>query len=218
MKIIAINASPRKEWNTAKLLSYSLEGALSKGANTQLIHLYDVDFKGCKSCFSCKKKGSKSLGKCSCKDGLTPILETIEKSDGLILGSPCYLGTPVGAMHSFLERLIYPYVSYDQDITTYCNKKMPVGFIYTMNANEERMKNVGFDQPVRHIANILKEHFGYSEWLLVNDTYQFDDYSQYFASKHDLQAKEKRLNEVFPLECTKAYEMGARFAAGLDIT
>ena len=29
------------------------------GAETELVHLYDIDFKGCKSCFACKLKDSK---------------------------------------------------------------------------------------------------------------------------------------------------------------
>ena len=52
MKAIAINGSPRKDWNTATLLKKSLEGAASVGAETKLIHLYDLSFKGCYSCFA----------------------------------------------------------------------------------------------------------------------------------------------------------------------
>ena len=63
MKVIAINGSPRKKWNTAILLEKALEGAASQGADTELVHLYDLDFKGCSSCFSCKLKGGKSYGK-----------------------------------------------------------------------------------------------------------------------------------------------------------
>lgn len=47
MKVMGFNGSPRKKWNTAILLSKALEGAASQGAETELIHLYDIDFKGC---------------------------------------------------------------------------------------------------------------------------------------------------------------------------
>ena len=60
MKVMAINGSPRKEWNTATLLEKALEGAASQGAETELIHLYDLSFKGCKSCFACKTRGGES--------------------------------------------------------------------------------------------------------------------------------------------------------------
>ncbi|XWX63056.1 flavodoxin family protein [Desulfitobacterium sp. AusDCA] len=48
MKVIAINGSPRKNKNTATLLNKALEGA-----ETELIHLYDLNYKGCVSCFAC---------------------------------------------------------------------------------------------------------------------------------------------------------------------
>ena len=51
MKVIAINGSPRKKWNTATLLNRSLEGAASFGAETEYIHLYDLDYQGFISCF-----------------------------------------------------------------------------------------------------------------------------------------------------------------------
>ena len=54
MHVIAINGSPRKNWNTATLLNKALEGASSQGATTELIHLYGLNFKGCVSCFACK--------------------------------------------------------------------------------------------------------------------------------------------------------------------
>ncbi len=75
MKVIAINGSPRKKWNTATLLGHALEGAALKGAETELVHLYDLDFKGCVSCFACKTRGGKSYGKCAVKDDLKPLFE-----------------------------------------------------------------------------------------------------------------------------------------------
>ena len=71
MKVLAVNGSPRKNWNTATLLRKALEGAASQGAETEFIHLYDLNFKGCQSCFACKTIGGKSYGKCARKDDIT---------------------------------------------------------------------------------------------------------------------------------------------------
>ena len=101
MNVIAFNGSPRKKWNTATLLERALEGAQSYGATTELIHLYDLNFKGCISCFSCKTKGGKSYGRCAVKDDLTPIFAAVEETDAVILGSPIYLGRVSGEMSSF---------------------------------------------------------------------------------------------------------------------
>ena len=71
MKVIAFNSSPRRDWNTAMLLRRALEGAESLGAETKLVHLNDLSFRGCQSCFACKARGGKSYGKCAVRDELT---------------------------------------------------------------------------------------------------------------------------------------------------
>ena len=100
MKIIAVNGSPRKNWNTHILLENALNGAKELGAETELINLYDYNYKGCTSCFACKRKGV-TLNKCAMKDDLEPILQKITECDGLILGSPIYYVSVTGEMKSF---------------------------------------------------------------------------------------------------------------------
>ena len=87
MKAIAVNGSPRKTWNTTTLLSMALEGAKSAGVETERVHLYELRFTGCTSCFACKKKGNTNLGVCSMKDGISDILIRISTSDVLLLGN-----------------------------------------------------------------------------------------------------------------------------------
>jgi multimeric flavodoxin WrbA len=210
MKVLAINGSPRKQCNTATLLNKALEGASSNGAETEIVNLYDLNFVGCTSCFSCKLKDGKSYGHCGFKDEITPLLERIEDVDVLILGSPIYLGTSTGVMRSFLERLVFPYLVYDTNRTSLFPKKLPVGFIYTMGANEKFIKDLSIDQHVKINEMILGMIFGLSESLMVMDTYQFNDYSNYVNS-FDVEEKAKRRREVFPIDCEKAFEMGVKF-------
>lgn len=213
MKIVVINGSPRKSWNTATLLNKAIEGAASQGAKTELVHLYDLTYKGCESCFSCKLKGGKSYGRCAVKDDLTPILSRIADAGALILGSPIYLGVTTGEMRSFLERLTFPYLVYDRERSSLFTKKMPVGFIYTMGAPESRVREAGYERQFKLMESIMSRIFkGPSESLVVTDTYQFDDYSKYVATGMDVEAKARRRREVFPEDCRKAYDMGARFA------
>ena len=144
MKVMAFNGSPRKKWNTATLLANALKGAASQGAETELIHLYELNFKGCISCFACKTKGGKSYGRCAVKDDLTPILQRVEQADAIILGSPIYFGTVSGEMHSFMERLLFPFFTYTDPPQSLLPKKIPTGFIYTMGITEEVMKEWGY--------------------------------------------------------------------------
>ncbi|TEB07139.1 2-amino-4-deoxychorismate dehydrogenase [Pelotomaculum schinkii] len=212
MKVIAFNGSPRKNWNTATLLDHALKGAASQGADTELIHLYDYNYKGCISCFACKLKGGKSYGRCVVDDDLKPILEKVEETDAIILGSPIYFGVTTGGMRSFLERLMFQYLVYDANYSSLFKRRIPTGFIYTMNVNQRRLEEMAYQQNLKGTEMAMKRTFGASEALFVTDTYQFDDYSKYETSAFNVEEKAKRRKEVFPVDCQKAFEMGVKFA------
>ncbi len=212
MKIMAFNGSPRKTWNTATLLAKALEGAASKGAETELVHLYDLTFNGCISCFACKTKGGKSYGRCAVRDGLTPILKRIEEADALILGSPIYFGNVTGEMRSFMERLFFQYLTYTDPVQSLAPRKIKTGFIYTMNITEAQMQQFGVGQCIANNERVLAMLFGSVESLCSYDTLQFDDYSKVLATRFDPKAKAERRKTVFPEDCRKAYELGVRMA------
>lgn len=210
MRVLAFNGSPRKKWNTATLLQRALDGAASNGAATEMVHLYDLDYKGCVSCFACKRRGGASFGRCVLKDGLAPVLERIREADAIILGSPIYFARMTGEMRSFMERLLFPYLEYADPWRSLFPRKINTGIIYTMNITEEEMKalRMGYSLDVNEM--ILKMIFGASETLYCYDTYQFENYSEVVADRIDVEAKERRRRETFPKDCEKAYEMGVR--------
>jgi multimeric flavodoxin WrbA len=210
MKVIAVNGSPRRKWNTATLLKESLEGAITQGAETELVHLYDVKFRGCISCFACKTIDGPSYGHCIVKDGLTPLLQKIETTDVLILGSPVYFGTVAGEMRSFMERLFFPYMTYTDPPGSLFPRKIRTGFIYTLGATEELANARGVDKHIAFNELFMKLIFGDTETICSYDTYQFEDYSKVFAPRWDPEKKAKRRAEIFPLDCKRALEMGVR--------
>lgn len=213
MRAIAVNGSPRKAGNTAELLGKALEGAAAAGAETRIIHLYDLSFKGCTSCFACKRKNGRWIGHCAMRDGLTDVLEEITTSDVLLLGSPIYLGDVTGEMRSFFERLIFTNLSYEDSCRSYFKGTISTGFIYTMNVTEEVMEAAGYRYVFETHQRFLKEILnGASEYLPITDTCQFDDYSQYAASKFDERHKDQVRAEWFPSDCQKAFDMGKRLA------
>ena len=216
MKVLAFNGSPRKTWNTATLLKHALKGAASRGAATELIHLYDLNFKGCISCFKCKTIGGQSYGRCAVKDGLTPILQKVAAADALILGSPIYFATVTGEMRSFMERLLFPFLTYTEPPQSLFPRQMPTGFIYTMNVTAEIAQDWGYGQHFDKNAQYLQMIFGTSEPLCCFDTYQFKDYAKVLATRFDAAHKAKRRQEIFPQDCAKALEMGIRFSQVVD--
>lgn len=215
MNIIAINGSPRKKWNTATLLQNALEGAAERAAqaghaaSTELVHLYEQDYKGCISCFACKKIGGKSYGHCAVKDGLTPILERVAEADVLLLGSPIYFYTETGEMRSFLERLLFPYLSYTPGYQPLFPRPLPTGLVYTMNIPEDKMADYQQDRAVKATWAVTRKIFGSCELFLCTDTFQFDDYSKYVSTSWDPVAKARRREEAFPQDCARARDLGA---------
>ena len=212
MKALAINGSPRKNWNTATLLEHALSGCRDGGAETEMVHLYSHTYQGCTSCFSCKRIGGPSYGRCGIRDELTPILDRAHVADILILGSPFYFHTEHGEMRSFMERLLFPYLTYTPDYAAIFPRKISTAFVYTMNVPEERMHLVNQDSSVSASQSTMARIFGSCEVLLCTDTYQFDDYSKYLSTMFDAEAKARRRKDVFPLDCERAYELGTRLA------
>ncbi len=214
MKLLAINGSPRKAWNTATLLEHACEGAESAGAEARLIHLADLNYSGCTSCFACKRLGGNSYGRCAIDDDLTPLLaEVEEEADAVILGTPIYLGAETGLMRNLMERLFFPYITYSNGPNIF-PRDVRAGFIYTMNMNREQLADIGLQSRVELNEYLLRVVLGDAESLLCCDTYQFSDYSLYESSIFDPNAKAKRRAEVFPQDCEAAYEMGVRFVGG----
>ncbi|MFT9056823.1 MAG: flavodoxin family protein [Ethanoligenens sp.] len=219
MKTIAINGSPRKSWNTATMLQKALDGAQSKGSETKLVHLYDLNYKGCISCFACKRKDSKFIGHCAMRDDLTDVLEEIISADVLLVGSPIYLGDITGAARSFLERLVFMNLSYGrpgesaQGHGSNFNGKINTGFIYTMNIPAERVGPVGYQYNFDLHKRYLGLLNGEVKSLIVPDTYQFDDYQKYDALHFDERHKAKVKEEQFPVYCQQAFDLGAELAS-----
>lgn len=214
MKVMAFNGSPRKKWNTATLLQNVIDGAASQGAATSLIHLYDLDYKGCISCFACKTRGGKSYGTCAVRDDLTDIYAEIREADAIVLGSPIYFGDVCGEIRSFLERLLFPYLVYSSPPRTLFPRKIRTAWIYSMNLPEEMTRQMGYDRLFNQNERVMRMVFGHSESLMSYDTLQFEDYSKMVADRFDVGQKEKRRREVFPQECRKAFALGVALAGG----
>jgi len=210
MKAIAINGSPRKDWNTGILLNKALEGAESKGTDTEIIHLYDYTFKGCISCFACKTREGKSYGNCAVKDDMTPIYDKIKDVDILFLGSPIYFGDVTGEMRSFIERLLFPYLVYSMPRKNLFPHKISVGLIYTMNCPEDFIPKVGYERLFKSNEEVMNMVLGKAESLMSYETYQFEDYSKIVADGIDEAKRKKRHDEVFPVDCENAFKLGEK--------
>ncbi|MBQ1834193.1 MAG: flavodoxin family protein [Oscillospiraceae bacterium] len=207
-KIIAVNAGPRIGWNTETLISEASKGAEAAGAAVERFDLFRLErYTGCISCFGCKKE--KFKGHCVCRDALTPILDAIRGSDGLIIGSPIYLSELTASFRALYERLVFQNLTYNLE-TPCCNERpIPVLLIMTSNAPDTNYLGLA-----RNYQQILSSFVGPTEILVSGNTLQLRDYSKtdWPWSRFDPEAKKLRHETVFPQECKKAYDMGMALA------
>ena len=207
-KIFIIDGGPRKNFNTASMLQKFAEGAssVSDQIEVKTVRLYGMDYKGCMSCMACKIKG-KASNVCKYKDALTPILEEIAQSDGLVMGSPIYFGDVTGQMRTFLERLAFPWLSYN-DYSMTAPKRMPVVLMETMNGTPERNNSQGYGSMEYCITAALGE----PERLIAYNTYQVKNYDRFELASFSEEAKRQWRDEHWEQDLQKAFEAGRRMA------
>lgn len=206
-KIIVINAGPRKDWNTDRLIKEAARGAESSGAQTEYIDLFQLEkYTGCISCFGCKLP--KTFGKCICRDGLYDVLEKIRNADGLIIGSPNYLGNLTASFRALYERLVFQSLTYNKE-TPCCNThKIPVLLIMTSNCSEAAYDAVGYTEMLEQYRRTLSNFVGETSLLTCGDTLQVSDYSRYDWTMFDPEAKKQHHEEAFGTYLQKAFQMG----------
>lgn len=203
-KIVVVNAGPRKGWNTDTIITEAARGAEEAGAQIIRFDLFKLEkYTGCISCFGCKKEANK--GHCICRDGLTPVLDAIREADGLIIGSPNYLGEMTASFRALYERLVFQSLTYNRE-TPCCNERMiPVLLVMTCNSPD-----TGYQNLLQNYRATLNRFVGPTEVFVCGNTLQLKDYSKtdWPWSMFDPQAKIKRHETVFPAECRKAYQLG----------
>jgi multimeric flavodoxin WrbA len=210
MKIFGINGSPRKGWNTHLLVEEVLKGAAERGAETELINLYDLNFRGCISCLGCKVKGSTKTGRCVTNDELSPVLEKLHNSDGFVIGSPIYISEVTASVRALFERLTFQYLSYNAGQSAVFTRKIKTGFVFTTNVSEAAYDQIGYTSRFTGYKVMLERIFGVAEYLVSGETHFVNNYDKYELSSFNAAERKKRREEVFPKHMEAARALGMR--------
>ena len=217
MRVIAINGSPRKNFNTATLLQFALNGASEMGAETALYHIGTMDFSPCKSCLACKSKKLPQTGRCVLNDCLTPVINDVLNADAIVLGSPIYFYTESASFRAFMERLLFPLTLYSKTERSLFKGIKPTGLTYSMNITEEETheRKPPFPAPfsldiVTKTEYFFKRAFGNCSILLCTDTMQTKNYDAYHMEMFNAAEKIVRHEKVFPDDCRKAFLLGQK--------
>ncbi len=217
MKIIGVNGSPRLNGNSATLLEKALEGARTAGAETERIDLYPLDYKGCRSCFACKRKSSFYGKGCAMQDDLTDVMRRMIEADGWIFSSPIYLGHSSSSMCALLERLHFSYLNtYESGRQRMPSLKKPYPslFIYNLNGNRNFLEMMKLENACQYETMLFGHTFGPSRHEIICNTLQFDDYSKYYTAAVNVPAKLSWHEEQFPKDLERVFELGRSLASG----
>ena len=201
MYFVCVNGSPRKKMNSDIMITAIGERLGEMGAEVRRIDLHDLDYKGCASCFACKRIGKSSYGKCVTKDDLKGVLEEIRKADGLFIAAPIFFNDVNGEVRSFLERLMFQYTIYSNPVKTIIERPIKVGMVYSMNYSKEAYEGsvlkehlAGQEARMARALGSVRSHFSFSTNQLNN--YDGIEYTYFDPAERTRQYREKLPREI----------------------
>ena len=113
MKILMINASPRRGGNTDRALIEMENIFIREGCEVKTLYIGNKAIRGCVACTSCYQ-----TGKCAFDDEVNAAAKSFEEADALIVASPVYYASANATLIAFLDRLFY---------STHFDKRFKVG-------------------------------------------------------------------------------------------
>ena len=99
MNVLGIVCSPRREGNTQILIDHALTSAQEAGAETEMLHVADLDIGPCDACDACRSNGI-----CVVEDDMQTVYEKLEGADGLIFGTPVYFMNVSAQAKAIIDR------------------------------------------------------------------------------------------------------------------
>lgn len=119
-KVLVLNSSPKREnGNTALILNPFIEGMREKGADVEVINLYDMNILPCTGDFHCWKI---TPGNCILMDDMQILFPKIKRADIIVIATPIYIGTINAKMKSVIDRMVpllepFMIIRYDDSIS-----------------------------------------------------------------------------------------------------
>ncbi|MBI5252627.1 MAG: flavodoxin family protein [Desulfomonile tiedjei] len=102
MKVTAFNGSARMNGNTTILLNTVLEELREEGIETELVHLSELEIKGCTACYQCWNNKDQQCAVDN--DDVNELVDKMVHSEGIILGSPTYFADITSEMKALVDR------------------------------------------------------------------------------------------------------------------
>lgn len=158
IKILAINGSERKDGNNTLVLEYAAKLLAERGAELEVVRLWDLDMTPCGPCGDCNFRTTP----CAVKDDVAGVVEKMAESDGIIYCTPIHGYTAAPLMPAFIERSGTGYLRFDRRLTNKVAGVIVTGRRYghvetysnlVVNALLNRMIIAGFGFPSTLFGN-----------------------------------------------------------------
>ena len=116
-KILIISGSPKKNGNTAALISWFAKGAKSKGADVSIVHAAFLKFKT-NVCTGCRKCQALKEYKCVINDGATKVLAGMQGADVIVMATPLHYYSVSAQLKQIIDRMFCLY-KWDNNVDTF---------------------------------------------------------------------------------------------------
>ena len=110
MKILILNASPRRHGTISQAVERFADGAsnsrlgdFSEDVRVEVVNVNDLKFAPCRGCMQCRKCGRCCLP----QDDAHRMAEKIEACDVLVVAAPVYWGNMPGTLKMLFDRMVY---------------------------------------------------------------------------------------------------------------
>ena len=114
MKILILNASPRRHGTISQAVerfadgaNYSHLGDFSDDTQVEIVNVNDLKFSPCRGCMQCRKCGHCCLP----EDDAHRVAEKIAACDVLVVAAPVYWGNMPGTLKTLFDRMVYALMS-----------------------------------------------------------------------------------------------------------
>ena len=104
--ILLVNGSYRAGGVTDQVAEIMAEALQEAGADVETVFLRDTPIAFCKNCRACTMPPGEHPGPCVQEDGMSPLIDKIERCDGFILAAPTNFGSVTAIFKRFMERLV----------------------------------------------------------------------------------------------------------------
>ena len=176
MKVCILMSSPRKNGNTASMLTPFTETLKSNGVATTTFWLYDKKIESCIACRKCQQ--DHTIFGCKHHDDMQEIFDSVLESDVMLLATPIYSWYCTAPMKAALDRLMYgmnKYYGEERGPSIWKGKKCAIlstcGYEPEKGADlfEEGMKRYCKHSQLQYIGMCVARDLGYKAVFVSDD-------------------------------------------------